>query len=582
MIVFRIIRKFNQLLSNYQKVKIAELFVLMVMAGFFEMLSVSMMLPFITAVMKPDDVMQNKYMKIICDCLNIHNTRTFLMYMALVMAGCYIVKNLFLLFQMTIQNKFVFNNMLNTQQELLRVFMSRPYEYFLSAKSGEILRIISTDTTNAFSALTNLLSLFSESVVAFAVLLTVFIMAPGMTLFIGIVLLVLTLLIMKFLKPLLKQSGELYQTSYAGMNQWLLQSIHGIKETKLMRKEQFFLDKYSKDGSGYVKASYHNVALSVVPRLMIEAIAMGLFFVAIAMMIYAGISLESIIPVLSVVAMAAIRLLPAMNRISVSVSALIFREPAIDQMILNLNEAKESIAHDSVYMDDEKHKINVLNDKIEFVDVNYKYPTSSDYILEDANITVMKGTSIGIIGASGAGKTTAIDVLLGLLKPKSGKVLVDGTDIEMDIDGWLSNIGYIPQSIFLLDGSIRDNVAFGIDVDKVDDKAVWNALREAALEDFVKSLPDGLNTQIGERGLRVSGGQRQRIGIARALYNDPAVLVFDEATSALDNDTEKAIMESINRFHGLKTLIIIAHRLTTIKNCDSIYRVKNGKIIKER
>lgn len=556
---------------------------MMVFAGFLEMLSVSLMLPFIEAVMNPEKIMQNKYVVALCNCLSISSYRTFLVFLSLVMAAVYIIKNVFLLFQITIQNRFVYNNLFAIQKDLLSKFMSRPYEYFLSVKSGEILRIISTDTSHSFSALTSLLSFFSETIVSVSVLLTVFIITPWITIFIGLVLLALTGLIMFVLKPILKKLGNMDLISFSGMNQWLLQSINGIKEVKLMRKESFFQNKFSKYGKDFAKANYLNVSLSMVPRFMIEAIAMGVFFVAISIMIYRGDELESLVPILSAVAMAAMRLLPAMNRISVSVSALSFREPAIDQMIANLKDVHEYEA--------EKQFNEVINKDVcigslvnsaELNNVTYKYPTGSTNILQNADMQVEKGMSIGIVGASGAGKTTAVDVFLGLLKPQGGKVLVDGTDIEMDMDGWLSNIGYIPQAIFMLDGSIRENVAFGLEDEQVDDSAVWEALHEAAIDDFVKTLPDGLDTEIGERGMRISGGQRQRLGIARALYTNPEVLVFDEATSALDNETEQAIMDSINRFHGTKTMIIIAHRLSTIEGCDAVYRVEEGKVIRER
>lgn len=191
---------------------------------------------------------------------------------------------------------------------------------------------------------------------------------------------------------------------------------------------------------------------------------------------------------------------------------------------------------------------------------------------------IKKGMSVGVAGLSGAGKTTAMDTLLGLLKPKNGKVLVDGTDIETNMKSWNMQVGYIPQNIFMLDGNIRENVAFGVPCKDIDDEKVWDALRDAALDIFVKNLPKGLDTELGERGLRLSGGQRQRIGIARALYPNPSVLFFDEATSALDNETEAAIMDSIHHLQGKKTIIMIAHRLTTIENCDVVYRVENGKI----
>lgn len=213
--------------------------------------------------------------------------------------------------------------------------------------------------------------------------------------------------------------------------------------------------------------------------------------------------------------------------------------------------------------------------------ITYRYPNTDTLIFDDANVTFPVGRSIGIVGTSGAGKTTIIDICLGLLHPEKGVVLADGVDIQTNYRGWLRNIGYIPQTIFMLDGSIRKNVAFGVPDEDIDDEKVWNALREAQLDEHVRSLPDGLDTEIGERGIRLSGGQRQRIGIARALYEDPEVLVLDEATSALDGETEAAIMDSINRLHGRKTLIIIAHRLTTIAGCDMIFRVKDGKVVRD-
>ena len=215
-------------------------------------------------------------------------------------------------------------------------------------------------------------------------------------------------------------------------------------------------------------------------------------------------------------------------------------------------------------------------------DITYRYPDSDILIFNRANVTFPVGKSIGIVGTSGAGKTTIIDIMLGLLKPESGEVLADGVDIRQNYRGWLKNIGYIPQTIFMLDTTIRRNVAFGYADEDIDDEKVWAALREAQLDEHVRSLPDGLDTEIGERGIRLSGGQRQRIGIARALFEDPEVLVLDEATSALDGETEAAIMDSINRLHGRKTLIIIAHRLTTIEKCDLVFRVKDEKVVLER
>ena len=220
-----------------------------------------------------------------------------------------------------------------------------------------------------------------------------------------------------------------------------------------------------------------------------------------------------------------------------------------------------------------------LEDKIELNHISFHYPDSEKAIFKDAHMIVPKGKSVGIIGASGAGKSTIVDVLLGLLHAQEGEITCDGVNIFKNYESWLAQVGYIPQSIYLIDESIRDNIAFGIDEDKIDDKRIWEVLEEAQLREFIEELPEGLDTTIGDRGVRLSGGQRQRIGIARALYNDPEILVFDEATSALDNDTEAAVMEAVNSFHGKKTMIIIAHRLNTIEKCDIIYKVEDAKLV---
>ena len=220
-----------------------------------------------------------------------------------------------------------------------------------------------------------------------------------------------------------------------------------------------------------------------------------------------------------------------------------------------------------------------LEDKIELNHISFHYPDSEKAIFKDAHMVVPKGKSVGIIGASGAGKSTIVDVLLGLLHAQEGEITCDGVDIFKNYESWLAQVGYIPQAIYLIDESIRDNIAFGIDADKIDDERIWEVLAEAQLKEFVEELPEGLDTTIGDRGVRLSGGQKQRIGIARALYNDPEILVFDEATSALDNDTEAAVMEAVNSFHGRKTMIIIAHRLNTIEKCDMIYKVENARLV---
>ena len=280
-----------------------------------------------------------------------------------------------------------------------------------------------------------------------------------------------------------------------------------------------------------------------------------------------------LIPSLSAFAMAAIKLLPNINRIVAATNQISFLEPALDSIIKTLKEFQNESVEESVCI----KEISVQRD-IELHNITFHYPDSNKLILNHANMKIQVGHSVGIIGPSGAGKTTAVDIILGLLKPQEGQILVDGENVLENKEAWLKHVGYIPQTIFMLDATIRENIIFGNDVEN-DEVRLWNALEDAQLADFVRSLPDGLETAIGERGVRLSGGQRQRIGIARALYRNPDVLIFDEATSALDNDTEEAIMEAINALHGKKTMIIIAHRLSTIRECDSVFQVEDGKIM---
>lgn len=580
MLVIRIIQKFRKILNHHQKIRILELGFVMIIGGFMEMLSVSLIMPFMEAVMDPDKLMQNQYVHSICVATGINSSRTFLMIAAFILAGLFFGKNIFLVLEMYVQNRFVFRNMFTTQERLLENYLSRPYEFFLGVNSGKVLRVIEDDTRETFITLQSLLVMVSELIVSFILIGTVLIISPVMTLGMAAIMIAVTLIVMKFLMPFLQKSGLENQESSSKMKQWLMQAVQGIKEIKITRKEKFFRNRYHETGDVYVDTLYKSGTWSTVPRFFIEAAAMGSIFIVIGIMIYGGTPLEALVPVISGIAVAAMRLLPSVNRISKAMADMSFREPMVDKMVENLKESEQFAKINE--SEDNAQLISHLDQKLTFDHISYQYPSGEREVLKDASVTIQKGMSIGIIGSSGSGKTTAVDIMLGLLKPQKGKVLIDGTDIELDMNGWLSDIGYIPQQIFMLDGDIRMNVAFGLEEEEIDDEKVWAALKEASLDKFVGSLPEGLKTQLGERGVRLSGGQRQRIGIARALYSDPSVLFFDEATSALDNETEAAIMDSINHLHGTKTMIIIAHRLTTIEGCDAVFRVENGKINRER
>lgn len=577
--IIRVIKKYRQIMSRGQKLRIGIIIVMMLMGGVLETLSVSLVLPLVTAVMQADFIATNKYAKIVCELFDLHSANTFMIVVIMGLIALYIGKNLFLYLEYYAQTRFVCNNRYVLQQRLMQSYITRPYEFFLNESSAEVMRVINSDVVESFRLLSTLMSLFTELVICLALVITIVAVDLMMAVLIAVILFILMMFLGIVMKPVLRKAGIKYQKSVAITNKWLIQSMHGIKEVKVATKESFFVEQYVKAGRESIECEKKRTVMENIPRLMIEAITVSAMLGVIAVLMLCGRNLSDLMPQLAAFAMAAVRLLPSTNRVSAALNNISYQEPMLDKMIENMRDVSE---WNDTWDDVPCETTITLAKQLELHQITYRYPNTEEPVLRNANMIVSVGKSVGIVGASGAGKTTAVDILLGLLKPEKGQVLADGKNIEDDYRGWLSHLSYIPQNIYMLDDTIRANVAFGSDIKKIDEERIWEALREAQLEEFVKSLPQGLDTSIGERGVRLSGGQRQRIGIARALFTDPELIILDEATSALDNDTEAAIMDAINALHGKKTLIIIAHRLTTIAECDIVYRVENGQINQER
>lgn len=576
--MIRVWRKFKRLFNKKQTSRIILIFGLMIIGAFLETVGVSLMIPLVSAVMQPDIIKENVYIGRVCTWLGINSNKTFMIICIVTLIIVYIIKDLYLLFEYYVQYRFIYNNQLAVQSRMLHSYLKRPYVYYLQIQSGEIIQVIQNDVKSAFALLTTILNFFTESIVAVVLIVTIFIVNPTITVFTALMMGITLLFIAKVIKPILRKEGMSSRRYGVKTNQWLIQAISGIKEIKVANKESFFEQNYTDSGMQLIRAEKKKAVGDNAPRLLIEMITISSVLTLIAILIASGNDIEALIPALSAFAMAAVKLLPSANRIATAINSIAFQEPALDKLLENiklLDESKEEAKNEQITEIDLKREILLK-------DITFLYPNTESCVLEQANMSVPIGMSVGIIGASGAGKTTVVDIMLGLLKPQMGQVLADGVNIQNAYHAWLSHVGYIPQMIFMLDDTIRGNVAFGIDEKEINDHTVWKALEEAQLKEFVQSLPEGLDTKIGERGIRLSGGQRQRIGIARALYTDPEVLIFDEATSALDNETESAIMESINALHGKKTMVIIAHRLTTIEGCDIVYKVENGKIERER
>lgn len=584
--MLRVTKKLFQILNTRQKKFVIVLVFMMLLGGIMESLSVSLILPLITAVMDTKTWNDKWYAQLLCSIFNISDQRQYVSVLLILLILVFVLKNVYLIVEYRIQYNFIGKCRYDMQAGLIHSYIRKPYTFYLSANFGEIIRIINSDVTEAFNLLTGVLLFYTEIIVSIVLGITIIVMSPMMAFGIIIILLIELLVIAVVIKPVMRRTGEGQRDEAALSNKWLLQSLNGIKSIKVANKENYFEDNFKGHARKAVRLAAKYQTLYNLPRLLIEAFTVAGVLLIMLILVLKGMDLASLVPQLSAFVIAAIRLLPSVNRISTSINQVPFYEGGLDN-IIRVIEDEDVLKSSSTEMESDGRRLNTshnitFNENIVFDDVSFFYPQNDKKILEHTGFKIHAGESVGIIGSSGSGKTTTVDIMLGLLAPSSGSVSVDGYDINDNLPAWLSHLAYIPQSIFLMDDTIRANVAFGTDTSKMLDEKVWESLREAQLEDFVRELPDGIDTTIGEQGVRLSGGQRQRIGIARALYNNPEILFFDEATSALDNETEKAIMESIENLKGRKTLVIIAHRLTTIENCDVVYKVENGKIIKER
>lgn len=570
-----IIKKLAHILDKKQKRDILILGIMIFFGGIAETVSVSGLIPVISIILIPDEFMKISAVQKVVNAINIQDTGKLIFIMLFGLMGVYLIKNLYLLLLARTQNKFIAENRNIMISRVLRQFLYRPYEFYLDADIPTVFRITDGDIPQTFSLILALLQMASELVVAVFLTILLFVSNWELTTYLVVICLLLTFILTKLIKPRLSRMGEKNLKVQSRIAKWRIQAIYGIKDVKVLHREDFFADNYEENGKVGAAFSRKYAVLNNLPHLLIETVFMISILGYIAFYLFNGGETSVLIGQLTAVGAVAMRLMPSVNRINTYIGEVAYEKPCLDYLYQNMRMDEAY----SKRTKQEKTGFVHLNDKIELDHITYAYPNSDTEIFHDASMVVPATKSVGIVGSSGAGKSTLVDILLGLLTVKEGRILCDGVNIFDYYEEWLSHIGYIPQSIYLVDESIRDNIAFGIDAKEISDDRIWTVLEEAQLKDFVKSLPEGLDTKVGDRGVRLSGGQRQRIGIARALYHNPDILVFDEATSALDNETEAALMEAINNFHGRKTMIIIAHRLNTIKQCDYIYKVENGKII---
>ena len=574
-----------EVFDRKQKLNLVYVTIIIFLQSFAELLGVSVILPFINAVVAPETLLEEKPIRWAYDFFGMESTGELIIYLAVLIIIVYILKNLFLIYVYELQYKFAYYGKKQMQNELMRYYIGKDYTFFLNVNSSELIRNINTDPEMFYTAVQNALQLLSELCVS--VIIVIFLLFTDVTITLGVALSVgiMFLLMIKGLRRVLARYGDERRVYSANMFKCMQQAFGGIKEIKIANRESYFQNDFEKQNEVYTHVIKQNAFLSAIPKPVMEALCIAGLMAVIAIQVANGTTdTTQFIGVLGVFAAAAFKLLPSVNKISSYFAAIVHNAVVIEKVrdeYREMHETKLSGGQNKESAAKTREKTISLEREISVEHLEFSYPNTEEAVIRDANVVIPKNCSAAFIGPSGAGKTTFVDLILGILTPQKGSICVDGTDIHEALRGWHEKIGYIPQTIYMLDDTIRNNIAFG-DAGEIDDARVWEALRQAQLEDFIKGLEDGLDTVIGEAGVRLSGGQRQRIGIARALYRRPEVLVLDEATSALDNETEAAVMEAIDRLQGKMTMFIIAHRLSTIQNCDIVYKVENGQVTVDR
>lgn len=574
-----LLRQIYQLLKPKERLRAGILMVLMLIGALVEAAGIGMILPFIALVLDPGILDRYDLARWIYHQSGVTSYRNFTLLACMLLVGLFLLKNVFLFFLSYFQNRFVAEKQISMSRDLFQAYLQKPYDFFFSINTADLQRNLNESVAQvANNVLLNCLSIFSEALVVvaiFVLLLAVDPLSSGAALFFtGAALAVFNL----FSSYRVQSYSQNIAKAFASMIKWLNQGIGSIKEIRILGCETFFLNKYMENTIGFSNAMAKHQVMQALPRSFFEIVTIAVMVMIVIIHILQGTAGQSLISTLGLFAMASFRLMPAMNRTAVMLNNIRFGAVRLqliyDDLILSQNRQLSSYA-----VAQYSTSPVLLKKDIRLQNVEYHYPGTKKEILTGVDLSIQKGSSIGIIGSSGAGKSTLVNLVLGLLSPVKGFITVDGVDIRSQIQGWQRNIGYIPQQIYLLDDSIARNVALGLPDNEININRIWKVLEISQLKEFVAAQPESLDTRIGEQGICLSGGQRQRIGIARALYHDPQVLVLDEATSALDGETERSFMSAVAKVRGEKTLIIVAHRLSTLERCDAIYRIEKGKVV---
>lgn len=566
-------QKLKQLLTPAEQREVPILLSLMLVSMILETIGLSLVIPAVAMMTKPNVEQSYPILQPILRFFHHPSQAKLIAYGMTGLIAVFFVKTLFSIYLFWKQNTFIYDIQANMSTRLFNGYLRQPWAFHLQRNSAQLILNVTNEVSMVVErVLQPCMMILTEGLVLIGVIALLLIIEPvGALAVIGVFGLAM-IGFQRVVRNRLFHWGERRRQHEEGRIQHLQQGLGGVKEVKLLGREDDFLTQYNHHSKNNALIGRKQKTLTELPRLWLELLMVICMAIMVFLMIAQGKSLDILVPILGLFAVASFRLMPSVNRLIGALVHIRFGLPAISALHHEMQIINNTISPQST-------SPFLFKDRITLSHLNYKYEAAHTPALNDVNLVIQRGASIGFIGTSGAGKSTLVDCILGLITPDQGSIQVDGVDIQSNLRGWQAQVGYVPQTIYLTDDTLRRNVAFGIPEELIDNHSVARAMKAAQLDEFISSLPQGANTLVGERGVRLSGGQRQRIGIARALYHDPGVLVLDEATSALDSETESGVMMAVNALHGDKTLIIIAHRHTTIVNCDVLYRIEHGKIV---
>lgn len=576
-----ILQKLNYILNRKQKIRWFLVLLSIIVGSFVELLGLSCILPLLQSMISPEALLENRYISVICHLLGIDISGSLFGWSCLFAVLIFAVKNTYLYFSTYVSHKYNRECQRDLSTSMLEAYMSQPYEFFLENNTASMLRGINEDVAGSYEIVRSLFSFVSCTITA--TLIIIYLINTDIVMTLGIVAVAVfcvSCLSLGF-KTKLREYGKARSNANKKCNQTSIQALSGIKEIMVFNRNRFFVDEFAEAANNRKNAYLSQSLISSLPSKLVETVCITVMIGLVYYNYKMDVDMTLLIPKLGVFAMGALKMMPLVSGISSILADIVFYYPSLENVYKNFKTTEKKRLESSMKISkedltEETDKIRESNFCITAQNVRWKYPRSQEYVLFDLNMEIHKGDAVALIGVSGAGKSTLADVILGLLPLQEGSILINGINIQTIPHLWPELVSYVPQSVYLIDDSIRNNVAFGIKKKEIDDDRIWAVLEKAQLKDFVEKLPKRLDTIVGERGVKFSGGQRQRIAIARALYNAPEILVLDEATSALDHETELAVMESINALHGEITLIVIAHRLSTIRECDRVYEIKDG------